>query len=40
MGLCHFDPGELDTYAGAFDHPPRRVADDEPLFAPKSAPPP
>jgi WD40 repeat protein/nucleoside phosphorylase len=32
VGLCRFEPGELDAYPDAFDHPPRRIADDEPLF--------
>jgi WD40 repeat protein/nucleoside phosphorylase len=33
VGLCRFEPGELDAYPEAFDHPPRRIGDDEPLFA-------
>jgi uncharacterized protein YjbI with pentapeptide repeats len=32
IGLCRFEPGELDAYPDAFDHPPRRIGDDEPLF--------
>jgi hypothetical protein len=32
IGLCHFEPGEVDAYPGAFDHPPRRIAAEEPLF--------
>jgi hypothetical protein len=32
VGLCRFEPGELDDYPGAFDHPPRRIGEDEPLF--------
>ncbi len=32
VGLCRFEPGELDAFPDAFDHPPRRISDDEPLF--------
>jgi hypothetical protein len=30
--LFRFEPGELDDYPDAFDHPPRRIGEDEPLF--------
>lgn len=33
IGLCRFEPGELDAYRDAFDRPPQRIADGEPLFA-------
>lgn len=33
VGLCRFEPGELDAFPDAFDHPPRQIGDDEPLFA-------
>jgi len=33
VGLCRFDPGELDAFPDAFDHPPRRLREGEPLFA-------
>jgi WD40 repeat protein len=32
VGFCRFAPGELDAYPEAFDHPPRRISEDEPLF--------
>lgn len=32
VGLCRFEPGELDDNSDAFDHPPRRIGEDEPLF--------
>src|SRR5262249_13572587 len=32
VGLCRFEPGELDEYPDAFDRPPRRIAEDAPLF--------
>ena len=32
VGLCRFEPGELDAYPDAFDHPPRRIGEDAPLF--------
>jgi WD40 repeat protein/nucleoside phosphorylase len=34
IGLCRFEPGELDAFPEAFDQvpAPRRIPDDEPLF--------
>ena len=32
VGLCRFEPDELDAYPDAFDHPPKRLHEDEPLF--------
>jgi WD40 repeat protein/nucleoside phosphorylase len=32
VGLCRFEPGELDAYPDAFDHAPKRIGEDEPLF--------
>lgn len=32
IGLCRFEPGELDGYPAAFDDPPQRIPNDRPLF--------